>query len=200
VTLSPGSALGHGDVLLVVDVLSDFGHEDAASLLASFRERGPRMAEVIAGARQAGVPVVYVNDDLDRWDSDAPALAREAAEGPGGDVVRPLLPHPGDRVLLKHRYSAFDHTALELLLESLHAERVVLVGAATEGCVVQTAIDAREHGLKATIVADASATADAHLEETALRYAEDVGGVRVRMAAACVDSADRSQPERKGRQ
>ena len=137
------------------------------------------MAEAIASARDSGVPVVYVNDDRDRWDSDAPTLAREAAEGPGGDVVRPLLPQGGDRVLLKHRYSAFDHTALELLLDSLDVERVLLVGSATEGCVVQTAIDAREHGLKATILADACATADEHLEQTALRYAEEVGGIRV---------------------
>jgi nicotinamidase-related amidase len=137
------------------------------------------MAEAIASARDSGVPVVYVNDDRDRWDSDAPTLAREAAEGPGGDVVRPLLPQAGDRVLLKHRYSAFDHTALELLLDSLDVERVLLVGSATEGCVVQTAIDAREHGLKATILADACATADEHLEQTALRYAEEVGGIRV---------------------
>jgi nicotinamidase-related amidase len=82
-------------------------------------------------------------------------------------------------VLLKHRYSAFDHTALELLLASLRIERVLIIGTATEGCVVQTAIDAREHGLKATILADACATTDPALEETALRYAEDVGGIRV---------------------
>lgn len=172
--------LEHGDAVLVIDVFADFDHEDAASLLASFRERAPRMAATVAAARDDGVPVVYVNDDRDRWDADAPALAREAAEGRGGDVVRPLLPQPGDRVLLKHRYSAFDHTALELLLESLSVERVVLVGTSTEGCVVQTALDAREHGLKATILAGACATTDARLEKTALRYAEDVGGVRVR--------------------
>lgn len=87
---------------------------------------------------------------------------------------------PRDRVLLKHRYSAFDHTALELLLESLGVERIVLVGAATEGCVVQTALDAREHGLKATIVADACATTGAEIEAIALRYAEEVGRIRVR--------------------
>jgi nicotinamidase-related amidase len=65
------------------------------------------------------------------------------------------------------------------LLESLRVERVVLIGTATEGCVVQSAIDAREKGLKATILADACATTDARLEETALRYARDVGGIRV---------------------
>jgi nicotinamidase-related amidase len=166
--------------LLVVDVLDAFDHDDAGSLLASFRERGPSIARAIAAARGAGVPVIYVNDDRDRWDSDAPALAREAAEGPGGDVIRQLLPQDGDHVLLKHRYSAFDHTALDLLLEASSTERVVVVGATTEGCVVQTALDAREHGLKATILAAACATTDAELEATALRYAQDVGGIRVR--------------------
>ena len=168
-----------GDALLVIDVLDTFEHEDADALLASFRERGAAMARAIEAAREAGVPVIYVNDDRDRWDSDAPALAREAADGPGDDVLRDLLPKPGDHVLLKHRYSGFDHTALDLLLESKSIERVVVLGAATEGCVVQTALDAREHGLKATILADACATTSEELEETALRYARDVGGIRI---------------------
>lgn len=172
-----------GDTLLVVDVLQNFDHDDAESLLASFGARGSAIAQAIAMAREAGVPVIYVNDDRDRWDSDALALAREAAEGRGGEIIRGLLPRPGDHVLLKHRYSAFDHTALELLLGDESAERVVIVGAATEGCVVQTALDAREHGLKATILADACATTDERLEETSLRYAQDVGGIRVQQVA-----------------
>jgi len=173
-----------GDALLVVDVLADFSHEDGPSLLASFRGRGASMAAAIDAARQAGVPVVYVNDDRDRWDSDAPALVRESVDAEGGDVIRELLPRSGDAVLLKHRYSAFDHTALELLLDNESVERVLIVGAATEGCVVQTALDAREHGLKATILADACATTDPDLEELALRYAEEVGGIRIRRSSA----------------
>jgi nicotinamidase-related amidase len=169
-----------GDALLVVDVLNDFEHEDGAKLLASFRDREKAMATALERARAAGVPVVYVNDDRDRWDSDAPGLAREAAEGRGGDVIGRLLPQAGDQVLLKHRYSGFDHTALELLLEGKGVERVLVMGAATEGCVVQTALDAREHGLKATILAHACATTDSELEKLALRYAEEVGGIRVR--------------------
>ncbi|HEY7421142.1 MAG TPA: isochorismatase family cysteine hydrolase [Gaiellaceae bacterium] len=170
--------------MLVVDVLDDFDHDDAEALLASFRARRAAMARAIATAREGGVPVIYVNDDRDRWDGDAPSLAREAASGLGGEVIRDLLPRQGDHVLLKHRYSAFDHTALELLLEAKSVERVVILGSATEGCVVQTALDAREQGLKATILADACATTDEDLEATALRYAEDVGGVRVQRVVA----------------
>ena len=178
------TAFEQGDALLVIDVLNDFEHEDGDSLLASFRERGATMADAIDAARAGGFPVIYVNDDRDRWDSNAPALAREAAEGRGREVIERLLPQPGDRIVLKHRYSGFDHTPLELLLEGDGVERVVVVGAATEGCVVQTALDAREHGLKATILADACATTDPELEELALRYAEQVGGIRVRPANA----------------
>jgi nicotinamidase-related amidase len=165
-------------------VLDAFDHADAEPLLASFRERGATIARAIAEARDAGVPLIYVNDDRDRWDSDAPALAREAANGLGGDVIRQLVPREGDHVLLKHRYSAFDHTALDLLLGAKSVERVLVMGAATEGCVVQTALDAREHGLKATILVDACATTDPDLEATALRYAQDVGGIHVQRVAA----------------
>ena len=168
-----------GDALIVVDVLNDFDHDDGDALLESFRRRSQGMQDAVASAREAGVPVVYVNDDFARWDSDLPQLLADVVAGRGGDVVRPLLPATGDRVILKHRYSAFDHTALDLLLQSLDVERVVLAGSATEGCVVQTAIDARELGLKATIIADACATTDADLEQTALRYAADVGGGRI---------------------
>lgn len=177
--MAPGVQPQQGDVLLVVDVLNDFEHDDGEKLLASFRERAAAMRESIRLVRAAGIPVVYVNDDLGRWDSDAPQLGRDAAKGRGGDMVGTLLPERGDRVLLKQRYSAFDHTPLEILLESLQAERVLLIGAATEGCIVQTAIDARERGLKASIIADACASTDPGLEAIALEYAEQVGGIRI---------------------
>jgi nicotinamidase-related amidase len=168
------------DGLLIVDVFNTFDHEDGDDLRASFYERVPVMVEAIAAARSAEIPVVYVNDQLERWDADAPGLVRAAlAVRPGGEVIAPLEPEPGDRFVLKPRYSAFDHTALALLLQELEIERILLIGSATEGCVVQTGIDAREAGFKVTIIADACATNDSGLAEVALRYAEEVGGMRI---------------------
>jgi nicotinamidase-related amidase len=46
-------------------------------------------------------------------------------------------------------------------------------------CIVQTAIDARELGLKVTILASACATVDPDDEAIALEYAERVVGARV---------------------
>jgi nicotinamidase-related amidase len=172
------------DALLVVDVVSTFEHEDGERLLASFRERVGALRAAVAGCRDRGVPVVYVNDRHGHWDGDVQRLLRDGLAGIGGDVVSAVAPRKGEAFLLKSRYSAFDHTGLQLLLAELAVERLLLVGATTEGCIVQTGIDARELGFKVTIVEPACATIDPELEETALRYAERVAGMRV---AASID-------------
>jgi nicotinamidase-related amidase len=167
------------DALLVIDVVTEFDHEDGERLLASFRERLPALRAALSTCRERGTPVIYVNDHHGRWDCDAPKLLRDALAAPGGEVVSALAPARGEPFLLKARYSAFDHTALELLLRELEVERLLLVGGTTEGCIVQTGIDARELGYKVTLVAEACATIDEELEQVALRYAEGVAGMRV---------------------
>ncbi len=171
------------DALLLVDVITTFEHEDGDRLLASFRERLPGFRRALDDARDRGLPVVYANDADGRW-SDAPALVRDALAGVGGDVMRAVAPEPGDPFVLKARYSAFDHTPLVLLLQELEIERLLLAGGATERCLVQTAIDARELGFKVTILTDACATVDEDLEELSFRYAEEVAGVFLALSAS----------------
>ena len=173
------------DVLLVVDVLDDFRHEDGERLLASFRDRVGAMGAVLGAMRASGVPIVYANDHRGSWDGDRARLVADAVEhGLGGEVVAAVAPAPDDRLIVKPRYSAFDLTPLELILAELDAERVVLIGATTEMCVAQTAIDARERGFKATVVVDACACIDGGLEQTALEYLERVAGVRLAQSTA----------------
>jgi nicotinamidase-related amidase len=165
------------DVLVVIDVLNDFEHEDGDRLLESLRERGAGLIEAIEGARAAGLPVVYVNDHLGDWSSDRRSLVDRARAGKGRGLVDPLAPLPSEPLLVKPRYSAFDHTALELLLRDLGTERILLVGGSTEGCIVQSGIDARELGFKVTILTSACLTVDEERERLALRYAREVAGV-----------------------
>ena len=167
------------DALVVIDLLQRFDHEDGDALLASLRERLPGLVGALERARADGTPVVYVNDLDGRWDSNAPALVRDALDGPGGDALAEVAPREGDRILLKPRYSIFDHTPLVILLRELEVERLLLAGAATEMCVVQSAIDARELGFKVSILAGACATTDPELERLAFEYAERVVGARV---------------------
>jgi nicotinamidase-related amidase len=89
------------------------------------------------------------------------------------------VPQPGERIVLKPRYSAFDHTPLTILLQDLACERLVLIGMTTEGCIAQSAIDARELGYKVSVVAAASGTTDDRLQRIALEYLEKVVGAHL---------------------
>jgi nicotinamidase-related amidase len=167
------------DALLLVDVVNDFRHEDGDALLEAFRERHAALASELVRAR-GSMPVVYANDDWGRWDANAPGLVRSAVEeGRGGELVAEIAPRDGDRIVLKPRYSAFDSTPLEILLRQLEVEHLRLAGMATEMCVTQTAIAARELGFKVTVLPDACACVDVRLERIALEYLRDVAGVRL---------------------
>jgi nicotinamidase-related amidase len=167
------------DVLLVVDVLQDFEHEDGDRLLESFRARQPALRKALSDAREAGIPVLYANDNYGVWDGDARAQVERARAGKGGDLIPDIAPREGDRFIVKPRYSAFDHTPLDLVLRELEIERILLVGMATEMCVTQTAILAREEGFKVTVLANGCACIDEHNERISLEYLERVAGVFV---------------------
>src|SRR5690242_12688830 len=91
-----GTTAAVKDALVVIDVISDFEHEDGGTLLASFRERLPAMRDALLRARGDRMPVVYVNDHHGRWDGDARGLVEEALGGHGGDVAGDLAPLPGE--------------------------------------------------------------------------------------------------------
>ena len=170
-------------------MVNDFRHEDGEQLLATFRERHDGLVAALAAARSAGIPVIYANDNDGAWDGDAPRLVQKAVDGLGGALVAAIAPQEGDRFVVKPRYSAFDHTPLELILRDLEIERILLAGTATEGCVTQSAVDAREHGFKVSVLTDACATNDERLERIALEYLEEVVGARLERA----QSTSRSQ-------
>jgi nicotinamidase-related amidase len=164
------------DALLLVDVLNDFEHEDGEKLLESFRSRHDGFVAALERARADGLTVVYANDTYGDWRGNGPALVQRALEGRGGELVEAIAPDEDDCFVVKPRYSAFDHTPLELILREREVERLLLGGMSTEGCVAQTAIDARELGFKITVLAKACATIDEGIEQVALEYLEQVVG------------------------
>jgi len=164
------------DALLLVDVLNDFEHEDGEKLLESFRSRHDGFVAALERARADGLTVVYANDTYGDWRGNGPALVQRALEGRGGELVEAIAPDEDACFVVKPRYSAFDHTPLELILREREVERLLLGGMSTEGCVAQTAIDARELGFKITVLAKACATIDEGIEQVALEYLEQVVG------------------------
>lgn len=174
-------------VLLLVDVQNDFAHPEGA-----LGRRGldclPAQDAVVAlqrllpVVRAASVPVLHVRTEHSSW-SDTPAwLSRgDAAEhlrardqpsvARGSWGAQPYLVHETDDELVftKHRYSAFQYTALPLYLQALECRTLVLAGLTTDVCVRATAVDALSAGYAPVLVSDATATTGAVSQETACR-------------------------------
>lgn len=134
------------------------------------------MRRTLRAAREQRLPVVYANDTFGIWNGDARAIVERALTGAGGDILRSLRPEAVDAFVVKPRYSAFDLTPLPLILDQLGVERLLLCGTATEMCVAQTAIDAREREYKVTVITGACASANPVMERTALDYLRVVTG------------------------
>jgi nicotinamidase-related amidase len=172
------------DALVLVDVLANFGHEDGDAMFAAFRDAHGHLREAIASARAAGIPVVYANDDFGTWSGDRARVLEEARRRCSEpELIDAIAPEPDDAFLCKPRYSAFDHTPLDLFLRAREVGRLVLAGTATEMCVAQTAIDGRELGYQITVLPEACAAVDPTNSEVALRYLEHVVGARIGLGA-----------------
>jgi nicotinamidase-related amidase len=172
------------DALVLVDVLANFGHEDGDAMFAAFRDAHGGIVAAIASARAAGIPVVYANDDFGTWSGDRGRVLHEARRRcPEPALIDAIAPDTDDAFLCKPRYSAFDHTPLDLLLREREVRRLLLAGTATEMCVAQSAIDGRELGYQITLLPDACAAVDTGNADVALRYLEHVVGVRLGLGA-----------------
>jgi nicotinamidase-related amidase len=95
-------------------------------------------------ARQAGIPVIYVNDNFGRWQSDFSKLIAHCLEDdvPGRPLAQLLRPDEDDYFVLKPKHSGFFSTTLDTLLAYLSAKTLILAGIAGNICVLFTAHDA----------------------------------------------------------
>lgn len=110
------------------------------------------IAALIARARQAGAPVVYVQHE----EADGPM----AAGKPGFAIHASIRPQSGDPVVIKRTPSAFHRTNLAEVLTDLHADRLVLCGLQTDFCVDTTARHANLLGYDVVVAQGAHSTFD----------------------------------------
>ena len=131
--------------LIVVDMFSRWDYDGAERLLAGAERIAPAIAALRRRCREAGVPVIYANDNAGRWRSDFGDVVRSAREagGAGARIAELLAPGEDDYFVLKPKHSAFFGTPLDLLLRHLQARRLIVTGVASDQCVVFTAADAR---------------------------------------------------------
>jgi ureidoacrylate peracid hydrolase len=84
---------------------------------------------------------------------------------PESEVHPELAPQPGEKEILKHRYSAFYNTDLETILRVMKVEDLVITGIMTNMCCESTARDAYFRDYRVFFLADAtgSITEEMHL-------------------------------------
>jgi nicotinamidase-related amidase len=162
--------------LLLIDVVNRFDFPDADRLLARARPAADRLAALAERAREAGVPVIYVNDNFGRWRSDFRSLVEHCLESdaPGRDTVARLRPCENDYLVIKPKHSGFFSTTLDTLLQYLGTKTLILTGVTADICVLFTANDAYMRDYGVIIPEDCVAAVEAEDERSALKLMKRV--------------------------
>ncbi|MEP3438210.1 MAG: cysteine hydrolase [Hoeflea sp.] len=140
--------------LIVIDIQqSTFVKKEVRSIdhMPDYAERMARTRIVIDKAREAGVPVIFIQEihradliDFGReLDGDEDVHCLDS--NPETEVAKEVLGfRKNDYLIQKRRYSAFYGTDLEILLKGLKAETLILTGGLTDVCVHYTFADAHQ--------------------------------------------------------
>ena len=169
----------HGNVpdkaevaLLLIDVLNDLEFDSGKHVLKEALPMAERLARLKERAKAAGVPVIYVNDNFGRWQSDFNKLLDHCLEeGICGKPLAELLrPGDDDYFVLKPKHSGFFSTTLDILLDYLQVKTLILTGLTGDICVLFTANDAYMRDFHLVIPEDCVASTDPEENRHALEH------------------------------
>jgi len=160
-----------GVALLLVDVINDMDFPGSGGLVRQAIPMARRLAKLKARASQAGVPVIYVNDNFGQWRSDFRRLVDHCVneDVPGREVAAMLRPGDDDYFVLKPKHSAFYGTTLDTLLEFLGTRTIVLTGIAGNLCVLFSANDAYMREYRLIVPRDCTVSNTPEINAHALR-------------------------------
>jgi len=113
-----------------------------------------RIADLIAKARIADAPIIYVQHDSD----EAGDLLQIGS--PGWQIHPALRPQEADLVVHKRASDAFYQTPLQQELDARQVARLIVAGMKTEMCVDTTSRRAVSLGYDVTLATDAHTTTD----------------------------------------
>jgi nicotinamidase-related amidase len=130
--------------LLLIDWINDLEFDGGELLLPRALPAARAAAALRKRAKQAGVPVVYCNDNFGKWRSDFRSLLEHCLQDEvrGRPIAELLQPDAEDYFVLKPKHSGFHSTSLDVLLAHLGASTLILSGIAGNFCVMFTAHDA----------------------------------------------------------
>ena len=129
--------------VLVVDMLKDFFTDGGAMVLDGGDILYGPHRELLTVARNKGMPVFWLNQDLPPDDSLFETRAVHCLSGSwGAEIVDEIPVDETDIVISKRRYSGFFQTSLDLNLRERGIDTVIVTGVVTNICVRSTVHDA----------------------------------------------------------
>lgn len=140
-----------GAVVVVIDAQHEY--VDGALALPGVQPALEEIGRLLARARAAHVPVIHVVHQGRPGGAFAPGSH-------GAEIAALAAPAPGEAIISKRFPNAFAGTDLAARIAALKRPDLVLAGFMTHMCVESTARAAIDLGLKATVVAAATATRD----------------------------------------
>ena len=159
-------------VLILIDLINDFEFDGADPMFTNTLAIAQPTAKLKKNAKAAGIPVIYVNDNFGKWQSDFRKLVDHCLQDnvKGRPIAQLLRPDERDYFVLKPKHSAFYSTSLDLLLRYLKASTLILTGIAGNICVLFTASDAYMRDFNLLVPQDCIASETEADNQHALAY------------------------------
>ncbi len=162
--------------LIVIDVQKGevLAGEHGVAHMPGGEQRHERIRALIAAARAAGIPPIFVQEVHKRTlvDFGRELDGEETVHCLEGDAATELAdgiaPTADEYLIRKRRYSAFFATELALVLKSYGVDTLVLVGALTDVCVQYTFADAHQYDYRCLVVTDCVGGSSLAAHEAAL--------------------------------
>ncbi|MPZ22551.1 MAG: isochorismatase family protein [Dehalococcoidia bacterium] len=156
-----------GTALLVIDMQNDCVLPGRALAFAGVEDTVPRIGRLLGVARAAGLHIIHTRREYRPGGEDVEKVQRKLFFERGGFLVAgtegcegvpELAARDGELVVVRPAWSAFQQTALLLLLTRLRVRRLVVAGTALPAAVRCTAFDALSLDLDVVVVRDGTSS------------------------------------------
>lgn len=187
---------GSKTAFLVIDMQKAFVEPGAALRIAGAKATVPAIRRALDAARRAGARIWWVEREYAADGSDMEKPRRKALESLGisgvlapgstglNSVEQPdgLRKEPGDRTIIKKRYSAFFGTDLDRQLREEGIETIVLLGTTTPNCIRSTCYDGISLNYDVIVLEPCCSSNTPEIQRSNMEDMERAGAVIIRLS------------------
>ena len=174
---------GRKIAVLTIDVQNDYCSNKGPGTQGTEhefkREAGRNLSKFLACARLSKLPIIHVRTRHSEWTDNPIWMTRRenpgliVREGTWGeewwDEFPENWPQPNEYVVVKHRWSGFHATDLDLVLRGKRIETIILTGVSSAGCVDATARDGFMLGYGIIVLSDCTWARTRESHDSSLR-------------------------------